>query len=80
MSYDHGPLRPYQVIWRSGHVETIMAHQVLLPSLPLFSDEPGPRSNRLTIHGEIDGHWTLILDADYSDISSVRLVTTEGAI
>lgn len=74
MSYEHGPLRTYEVIWRSGHVERIEAHQVLLPPIVSFFGETG-RGNRLTVHGEVNGHWTLILDADYTDILSVRLVS-----
>lgn len=73
-TYDHGPLRPYRVIWKSGYVEEILAHQVLVPSVipSLFGDPQTAR--RLLIHGEINGHWQLILDADYDEVSSVRLL------
>lgn len=72
MSDDHGPLHEYQVIWKSGHVETIRAHQVLLPppALLFMGDRDEPR--RVIFHGEIDGHWRLILDAAYDDITSIR--------
>lgn len=35
---DRGPLSTYQVIWKSGHVEDIQAHQVTWPdhALSLF--------------------------------------------
>jgi hypothetical protein len=78
--YDHGPLQTWQVIWRSGHVEEIRGHQCLLPSPNYFFREEGPRENRLTFHGEIDGHWKLVLDVDYAEILSVRLLTGPEAV
>ncbi len=84
-TYEYGPLRPYQIIWRSGHVETVMAHQVTLPQLGSFisayfgTAETAPRASRLTVHGEVNGRWTLILDADYADVQSVRLLVDEMA-
>lgn len=72
---DRGPLRPFQIVWRSGHVETIRAHQVVTPPAfdVLFGEEP--RDKRLLVHAEIDGHWTLLLAADWADVLSVRLLT-----
>lgn len=75
--FDHGPLQRYEIIWKSGHVEEIACHQVMLPALsmlPLFGIETREPSRRLTLHGQIDGHWKLILDADYDDISTIRLL------
>jgi hypothetical protein len=80
MSYDHGPLQTWQLIWKNGHVEEVRAHQCLLPiSNPFFSDHEHER-NRVTFHGEIDGHWKLVLDVDYSEIASIRLVTQPESI
>lgn len=72
--FEYGPLQTYEVIWKSGHVEQVQAHQCMLPPSPMFGDAPSPRANRITFHGEIDGRWMLVLDADYGDISSVRRV------
>lgn len=76
MTYEHGPLHTFEVIWKSGHVETIQAHQVLFPSpLPELFGGPGKRDDRICFHGEIDGRWTLILSAPEDEISTVRNVT-----
>lgn len=85
MSYDHGPIDTYEIIWNSGHIEYVQAHQVLMPQddaiTDMFSGLFGstranvkPRST-WTFHGEIDGHWRLVLHAPAEDIRSVRNVT-----
>jgi hypothetical protein len=82
-AYDYGPLQTWQVIWRNGHVEEVQAHQCLLPptgGFLLFSERPDPREGRLTFHGEIDGRWKLVLDVDYAEVLSVRLVTQPEVI
>jgi hypothetical protein len=76
--YDHGPLQTWEVVWKNGHVEEVQGHQCLLPTRSLFSGES--ERERVTFHGEIDGHWKLVLDVDYSEISSIRLVTAPEAI
>jgi hypothetical protein len=84
--YDHGPLDTYEIVWTSGHVEYIQAHQVLLPPEDSFPFKLGdgvygstgtttrPRRG-WAFHGEIDGHWRLLLSARAEDIRSVRNVT-----
>ena len=75
---ERGPLTTYEVIWRSGHVERIAAHQVLWPSV--VDSMFGPRratTPRVLMHGEIDGQWKLLLAADEADILSVRAVPAE---
>ena len=76
MSYDHGPLRDYEVTRRSGHVETIKAHQCILPATTPFGlgETPGDM-RRVTFHGAIDGRWQLILTAPESEILTVRNIT-----
>lgn len=80
MSYDHGPLDTYEIIWASGHVEYIQAHQVLMPPNDLFSAFiPGATATKKrdgwTFHGEVDGRWKLLLFAPAEDIKSVRNIT-----
>lgn len=72
--YDHGPLDTYEVIWASGHVERVKAHQVIAPQSPLFGSG-SPRDHRWMIHGEVDGRWRLLLMAADEDIRSIRNVT-----
>jgi hypothetical protein len=85
--YDHGPLRTYEITWKSGHIETVQGHQVMFGSdRSSFADalwgvqvreqtEP-----RFTIHGEIDGHWRLVISAPEKDLISVRDVTSREQI
>lgn len=72
--YDHGPLDTYEVIWNSGHIEHVKAHQVLAPRPPLFG-LTSPGDNRWVVHGEIEGRWRLLLIAADEDIRSIRNVT-----
>lgn len=75
---DRGPLQSYEVTWRSGHIETIRAHQVIMPSR--FSFLPGEKQdNRVMFHGEIEGRWMLVLAADADEILTIRNVTVTEA-
>ena len=74
MNYERGPLTTYEIIWRSGHIERLDAHQVLWPQSPgMFGEQIG--NPRVLVHGEIDGQWKLLLVADEADILSIRAVT-----
>lgn len=74
--YDHGPLRTYQITWRSGHVETVQGHQVTHTggAYDLFNHGPA-RPARFTIHGDFEGHWRMVLTALEDDVVSIRDVT-----
>src|SRR5690606_5361946 len=88
MSYDYGPLRTYEITWKSGHVETVQGHQVTftggealgalgaLGGMATATD----RDPRVTIHGEIDGHWRLVLSALEADLMTIRDVTDDERI
>lgn len=85
--YNRGPLQHYEIVWMSGHVETVPAHQVTYPHRGLFMTAAlaggMPESMgrpRVQIHAEIDGHWLLTLSALEEDIRSMRLVTAGEAI
>lgn len=73
--HDYGPLRTYEVVWVSGHIDTVQGHQVHLGSSPaLFGDRDG-LPPRFSIHGEFDGHWRLVLSGLTADLVTVRDVT-----
>jgi hypothetical protein len=77
--FDHGPLQTYEVIWASGHVERIQAHQVTYPlGMAMFGPQPD-RREFISMHGEIDGHWRLQLRVPADDILVIRNVTTTEA-
>ena len=82
--YDHGPLRTYEITWKSGHVETVQGHQVLFGSdREHFSGMFGGLGtavshdlpSRFTIHGMFGEHWRLVLTGLESELVSVRDVT-----
>ena len=83
--FEYGPIDTYEVIWTSGHVEHVQAHQVLMPKDEMFEGlfqalggtrtASKPQPPAWTFHGEIDGRWRLVLHAPAEDIRSVRNVT-----
>ncbi len=85
MSYDYGQPEVYEITWMSGHIETVIAHQVTFPhtglamggalgglATALEADRGAPR---IRMHAEIDGRWCLTLQALESDIRTIRRVT-----
>lgn len=76
--YDHGPLQTYEVIYTSGHIERVLAHQLIMPNdMPdIFGIQVRTRRvERWTFHGEFDGKWMLVLSVPETDVRSVRNVT-----
>lgn len=65
----------YELTWLSGHVETVIAHQVSWPnnSVRLFGRSDVPQ--RIQFHAEVEGRWTLQLSALEDDLRTVRNVT-----
>jgi hypothetical protein len=75
--HDYGPLISYQITWKSGHIETIQAHQVL--HMGGHSDFMRPdMPARVRFHGEFDGRWRLVMDAPGDEIHTIR--ETEPAL
>jgi hypothetical protein len=86
--YDHGPLRSYELVWRSGHIETLQGHQVLFDSHRIegrdflasvfggvATETRGAPDPRFYVHGEFDGRWRLVLSAPESELHTLRDVT-----
>lgn len=76
---ERGPAHTYEIVWRSGHIERVLAHQVTWPGQigTLFgmvaTQRTGPQ--QIHFHAEVDGRWLPTLIADEADIQSIRLVT-----
>lgn len=70
--YDNGPLQTFEITWLNGHVEQVRGHQVTTTGGGGILG-PGPR--RFTIHGDIHGHWRLIITALEDDVRIIRNVT-----
>lgn len=86
--HEYGVPEQYEITWMSGHIETVLAHQVTFPHtglagfgggimMALTADSGAPR---IRFHAEIDGHWCLTLQAREEDIRSIRLVTAAERI
>lgn len=74
--FDHGPLQTYEVVWASGHVETVQGHQVSYSGGMYDLGCSGTaRPVRFKIHGDFDGHWRLMLSGLEDDIVTIRNVT-----
>lgn len=75
-TYNYGPLRTYEITWRSGHVETVQGHQITFSGGMYDLLGHGPRRPvRFHIRGEFDGCWLLVLSALEDDVSAIRDVT-----
>lgn len=79
--YADTPPRTYEITWQSGHVETVLAHQVTWPGAGagLFG-RTDSRPPRVQFHAEIDGIWSVTLSAPEDDIRIIRDVTAGEAI
>lgn len=66
---ERGELDTYEITWNSGHIETVIAHQVSWPNIM------NNRPSVVCMHAEINGHWTLTLQAREEDIRTIRRVT-----
>jgi hypothetical protein len=76
---ERGPMHAFEVAWVSGHIETIWAHEVDWPGsgFNAFADVSVKTAERVRFMGEIEGRWTLILDARVEDIRTIRNKVTE---
>jgi hypothetical protein len=84
---DYGPPRTYEVTWKTGHIERFQGHQVTFGSdrqnvgsllggmFGAVATSAETLPPRFTIHGQIDGHWRLVISAPEADLSSIRDVT-----
>lgn len=79
----------YEVVWKSGHIERIQAHQVIWPqdNTGLIGAMFGGNTlterrgdPRILFHADINGRWSLVLSAIEDDVRTVRLVTQEETI
>jgi hypothetical protein len=75
--YERGVPTVYEVTWMSGHVERIKAHQVSWPNSLALLSGGAPAPPRVQMHAEIEGRWTLQLDALMDDIRTIRNLATE---
>lgn len=70
--YDYGPLQTFEITWQNGHVEKVQGHQVTTTGGGgIF----GPGRKRFSIHGEINGHWQLVISALEDDVRIIRNVS-----
>jgi len=79
---ERGPVDRYEITWMTGHIETVLAHQVSFPqNADSFREMFGAttqtteRARFVRMHAEIDGRWCLTLQAREEDIRTIRLVT-----
>jgi hypothetical protein len=77
-TFERGPLRTYQVTYKSGHIEQYQGHQVIIPNLldlpPIFGVATKKR-DMITIHGDFPDGWRLVLAVREDLVESVKDVT-----
>jgi hypothetical protein len=69
------PPQVYEITWQSGHVETVIAHQVSWPNNAAWIFAGSDRPSRIQFHAEVDGLWTLQLSALEGDLRTIRNIT-----
>lgn len=85
-TYDYGPLRTYEITWKSGHVETVQGHQITLDSWRAGMRSPygdtivTSTADRFSVHGMFGEHWRLMLTAPEADLLYIRDVTDRESI
>lgn len=80
--YENEAPQVYEITWRSGHVEQVIAHRVTHESLRSRVAAIGRREfattaegQRIKFHAEVGGRWTLQLSALEEDIRTIRNIT-----
>jgi hypothetical protein len=73
--FERGEPSEYEVVWKSGHVDRFVAHQVSWPHSGSILEGEFSRDGRVHFHAEVEGNWTLILSAQEDDIATIRNVT-----
>ena len=79
--HEYGEPVEYQIMWKSGAVETIKAHQVSWPNnlrFSMFGASQGGAARTIQFHGEFNGRWQLVLSANEDDMISVRNLSSLG--
>lgn len=78
MSSEHayGPLRTYQITWKSGHIEEVQGHQVHITGGDDMFGHNTRRPVRFTIHGMFPGRdWRFVISGLEDDVLTIRDVT-----
>lgn len=79
--FERGEPDEFEIVWKTGHVDRLKAHQVTWPHSDIFGGVFGGRPAgppHVLFHGEVDGRWRLLLSALEGDIATVRNVTQVG--
>lgn len=79
LGHDYGPLRTYQLTWKSGHVERVQGHQVMMDGWQGSILNPNPEP-KFYIHGQFGRHWRLVLAGNENELESLRDVTEDETI
>jgi hypothetical protein len=83
--YDYGPLLTYEVVWRTGHIETVQGHRVYFSGGDDLLGHRPTTPRRFNIYGDFpreDGgtDWRLVLHGLEDDVLAIREVTTPEQI
>lgn len=72
------PPTRYEITWKNGHTEYVLAHQVAWPNAfaGMFGT-PISAVPRVTFHAYINSVWTLQLSAPEEEIRLIRNAATE---
>ena len=72
--YDYGPLRTYEVHWRTRPPEIVQGHSVLFDSGGFMNM---PTTPRFRIYGMFGAQWRMVLMGPEEDVTCIRDITEQ---
>jgi hypothetical protein len=74
--YDYGPLRTYEVMWRTRPPEVVQGHSITFDSSAIFTGRAGG-GQRFKIYGMFGENWRMVLMGLEDDVTCIRDVTEQ---
>lgn len=78
MTHDYGPLRTYEVNWRSRPPEIVQGHSITFDSSAILTGRTDVPP-RFKIYGMFGEHWRMVLMGLEADVTCIRDVTEQLA-
>ena len=76
MAYDYGPLRTYEVHWRTRPPEVVQGHSITFDSSAIFTGRTDIPL-RFKIYGMFGENWRMVLMGLEQDVTCIRDVTEQ---
>ena len=74
--FDYGPLRTYEVAWRTRPPEMVQGHSIVFDSSAIFTGR-ADIAPRFKIYGMFGESWRMVLMGLEEDVTCIRDVTEQ---